>query len=62
MNDDSATKKRKIIQICSAGVKQTNWTQCDYILTALCNDGTIWVWDFKHPWNQIDPIPQDETP
>jgi len=33
---------RKIIQISTAGVQNTNVTQCNHIVTVLCDDGTIW--------------------
>lgn len=52
---------RKIIQICTSGVENTQTTQSDFILTALCNDGTIWN-RFGHQsnWLRIEDIPQDK--
>lgn len=51
---------RKIIQICTSGVENTQATQADFILTALCNDGTIWS-RFGHQsnWLRVEDIPQD---
>lgn len=51
---------RKIIQICTSGVENTQATQSDFILTALCNDGTIWN-RFGHQsnWLRVEDIPQD---
>lgn len=51
---------RKIIQICTSGVENTQSTQADFILTALCNDGTIWN-RFGHQsnWLRVEDIPQD---
>lgn len=51
---------RKIIQICTTGCDNTQQTQADFILTALCNDGTIWN-KFGHQsnWLKVEDIPQD---
>lgn len=51
---------RKIIQISTSGVNNTQQTQADFILTALCNDGTVWN-KFGHQsnWMKIEDIPQD---
>lgn len=51
---------RKIIQICVAGCENTQNTQTDFIMTALCNDGTVWN-RFGHQsnWLRIEDIPQD---
>lgn len=51
---------RKIIQICTSGVENTQATQADFILTALCNDGTIWN-RFGHQsnWLRVEDVPQD---
>lgn len=51
---------RKIVQICTSGVENTQATQADFILTALCNDGTIWS-RFGHQsnWLRVEDIPQD---
>lgn len=37
-----AEQDRKIIAIATAGVNNTISTQCNFITTALCNDGTVW--------------------
>lgn len=51
---------RKIIQICTSGVDNTQATQAEFVLTALCNDGTIWN-KFGHQsnWLRVEDIPQD---
>lgn len=33
---------RKIIQICTTGVENVISTQCNQVIVALCNDGTVW--------------------
>lgn len=52
---------RYIVQICSTGVNETGRTQCDHMVTALCNDGTVWQYhdnESPKPWHQLPPIPQ----
>lgn len=51
---------RKIIQICVAAVENTQNTQAEFVLTALCNDGTIWN-KFGHQsnWLRVEDVPQD---
>ena len=51
---------RKIIQIAVSGVENTASTQCNYIVVALCDDGTVWETSASFPWQQYQPIPQDE--
>lgn len=51
---------RKIIQINTTGVNNTYNTQCDYVTTALCNDGTVWVkHDQSDSWQRLPLIPQE---
>lgn len=51
---------RKIIQICVTGVENVQETQCNFVMTALCDDGTVWN-RFGHSsnWLKIEAIPQD---
>lgn len=35
----------KIIQISSCAPAETQWTQCEAILFALCADGSVWFTD-----------------
>lgn len=51
---------RKIIQISVTGVENVQETQCNFVMTALCNDGTIWN-RFGHQsnWLKVESIPQD---
>lgn len=51
---------RKIIQISVTGVENVQETQCNFVMTALCNDGTIWN-RFGHQsnWVKVESIPQD---
>ncbi len=50
MNFDKDTPERKIIQITTARSE----------LTALCNDGTVWLYDFEGYWVKCEDIPQDD--
>lgn len=50
--------KRRIVQISTAGVDNTASTQCNWIITALCDDGSVWVCTNNHGWQQWDDIPQ----
>ena len=55
--------KRRIVQISTTRVDEKLTTQCDYIIVALCDDGTIWEIgnrDFSK-WTRIPNIPQDEN-
>lgn len=50
--------ERKIIQIATMGVENVQTTQCYYITTALCNDGTIW--QLRHAedeWTRLPCVP-----
>lgn len=56
---------RKIIQIASVGVENNPNTQCNVILHALCDDGTVWELrdNTRTPeWFQLPPIPQSKEP
>lgn len=48
LNQDKP-QKRKIIQIATARNE----------LTALCNDGTVWLYDFEGHWVKCEEIPKD---
>lgn len=55
--------KRKIIQIATCGVANTRNTQCDQIILALCDDGTLWGKDnVSADWEQIPTVPYREIP
>jgi len=55
------TTKRKIIQISACGVQENGATQCEMMLHALCDDGTVWVGNNRsHVWRPIAEIPQGE--
>jgi hypothetical protein len=51
---------RKIIQIAVAGLPDG-----DVLTFALCDDGTVWDYDFRRihetgtPWKKREPIPQE---
>lgn len=56
---------RKIIQMSSCQVENTINTQCQVMVTALCDDGTVWVTDncrmfegseLQPAWHQLRPI------
>lgn len=50
MSQFQEQNKRKIIQITTARSE----------LTALCNDGTVWMYDFEGYWVKCEDIPQDD--
>ena len=51
---------RKVIQISSAAIPETDYDTKQLITTALCDDGTMWaIVDLKE-WTQLPPIPQPE--
>lgn len=52
MNFDKDTYRtpRKIIQIATAKGE----------LTALCDDGSVWFYDFEGYWVKCEDIPQDD--
>jgi hypothetical protein len=50
---------RKIIQVSSCGVERTQYTQCQIVTTALCDDGTVWICDNEHDgWCPLPDVPQ----
>lgn len=54
---------RTIINITTAGVQNNAGTQCNWITTAVCNDGTVWfLRDNDTEWRQLPEIPQDRPP
>ena len=53
--------QRKITQIAISNVKNTFRTQCDYIVIALCNDGSIWEAPDGVSWQRLPDIPARET-
>ncbi len=53
--------KRKVAQISTTSVKNTYETQCDFIITALCSDGSMWIrYGNKPEWNRIEAVPDFE--
>jgi len=55
--------ERKPIQISAAGVENTSSTQCNLVLFALCDDGTIWELrdNTANPaWHKLPAVPQDQ--
>ena len=57
---------RKVIQITSSGITGDGRSHGEnYIVTALCDDGTIWErgWSINNndgEWYKLPPIPQDD--
>lgn len=50
---------RKVIQITGAGVDNVSGTQCNHMLHALCDDGTVWmIRNVDDEWWPIPAIPQ----
>lgn len=51
---------RKIISVSTCGVTNTQATQCNFVTTALCDDGSIWQCDDTHPeWRRFEDIPAE---
>lgn len=49
---------RKIVQISSFGVENNAGTQCNYVTTALCDDGSVWSCrDVDSYWMSLPEIP-----
>ena len=55
-----AAEKRKIIQISSSQVINTNSGIRDQTIVALCNDGTVWAFDTDNRgfWVRIPSLPE----
>ena len=53
--------QRKVIQIASAAVPETGYMEYAYILTALCEDGTMWECVNGGSWQKLDGIPLPTT-
>lgn len=51
---------RKIIQISTSGVENTMSTQCNYVVHALCDDGTLWIRTNNHGWELQPDVPQHD--
>ncbi len=51
---------RKIIQIAACGTENTQSTQANLRVYALCDDGTIWSMSETQDWIKEPPIPQDQ--
>lgn len=52
---------RKIVQITSCGVVNHYSTQCDMLLHALCDDGSLWVVsNAGEGWQRVAEIPKGE--
>lgn len=53
---------RKVVQITATGVVENAMTQCEFVIHALCDDGTMWWRDNRGSgWVCIDDVPQDEV-
>lgn len=52
---------RKVIEISTCGVANTNETQCSFITTVLCDDGTMWEQrGNSKEWHELPSVPQPE--
>ena len=55
---DGKERLRKPISLAMCGVENTQQTQCNYVTTVICDDGTIWEQDDRHgDWRQLSNIP-----
>ena len=63
MSAESETQgpKRHVVAIAMARSENNSTTQCNYVTTALCNDGTMWwIRDVDTEWREMPEIPQYE--
>lgn len=52
---------RRVIQITATGVVENASTQCEFVLHALCDDGSIWWRDNRGSgWVRVSDIPDGE--
>lgn len=56
--------ERKIIQIATALVPETDKSLYEKMTVALCNDGTVWEYEYRfetnqYEWMRLKDIPQD---
>jgi hypothetical protein len=50
---------RRVVTISVSGVANNAGTQCNYITTAVCDDGSLWwLRDNDAEWRELPPIPQ----
>lgn len=50
---------RRIVSVSVAGVQNNPGTQCNWLTTAVCDDGSIWcIKDNEAEWWELPPIPQ----
>ena len=51
--------ERKAIQISTTNVENTQSTQCNFIVVALCNDNSVWVLrNTDDKWFELPKIPE----
>ncbi len=52
-------KTRRVILLSTAGVNNNAGTQCNWIATVVCNDGSVWALrDVDDRWHRLPSIPQ----
>ncbi len=57
------TPRPRIIQIATSGVESNAQTQCNWVTTALCDDGSVWyISDRNECWFPLPKIPVVEGP
>ena len=51
---------RRIVQVAIAGVTENAATQCEALIVARCDDGTVWLRGNRGTtrWEQIPDVPQ----
>lgn len=55
----SRFNEKKIIQISTALSQDTEETWGEHIVTALCDDGSVYVKSNDKEWKKLPPIPKD---
>jgi hypothetical protein len=50
--------KRRIVSVSATGVTANCTTQCNYLIVAVCDDGTAWqMTDTQRYWTPLPEIP-----
>jgi hypothetical protein len=58
-NPATNSNPRRVVALNIAGVENTMYTQCEYVIAAACDDGSIWlIRNRDSEWFELPPIPQ----
>lgn len=57
--EEPKPEPRKVIQISESTTYAEGYTGLTWGVTALCNDGSMWIGSFDTAWERLPDIPQD---